>query len=123
MAASSNVRGSVDCRAHLLEGAAAADIGDGLVDVLIARLRLFLEQGRDRHDHSALAIAPLRNIIRNPGLLHLVQRVAGGETLDAGDLLADGIADRHAAGAYRRAIDMNDTGAALCNAATVFCSG
>ena len=33
MALSSRVRGGVDRRAHLLEGAAAADIGDGLVDV------------------------------------------------------------------------------------------
>src|SRR5258708_15735791 len=42
MAASSNVRGGVDRLAHLLEGAAAADIGDGVVDVLVGRLRVFL---------------------------------------------------------------------------------
>src|SRR6202043_2111328 len=46
MAASSSVRGGVDRLAHLLEGATAADIGDGLVDILIGRLRLLLEQGR-----------------------------------------------------------------------------
>src|SRR6202046_3265859 len=46
MAASSNVRGGVDCLTHLLVGAAAADIGDGLVDVLVGGLRLVLEQGR-----------------------------------------------------------------------------
>ena len=32
----------VDRRAHLLEGAAAADVGDGAVDVGVARLRLVL---------------------------------------------------------------------------------
>src|SRR4030088_2040983 len=73
MAASSRVRGGVDCLAHLLGGAATADIGDGLVDVLVGRLRLFLEQGRHRHDHAALAIAALRNVFIDPGLLHLVQ--------------------------------------------------
>ncbi|MEA2822205.1 MAG: isoquinoline 1-oxidoreductase subunit alpha, partial [Bradyrhizobium sp.] len=74
MAASSNARGGVDRLAHLLEGAPAADVGDGLVDVLIGRLRLLLEQGRDRHDHSALAIAALRDVVIDPGLLHPVQR-------------------------------------------------
>src|SRR3984893_3446368 len=62
MAASSNVRGGMDCLTHLLVGAAAADIGDGLVDVLVGGLRLVLEQGRHRHDHAALAIAGLRDV-------------------------------------------------------------
>src|SRR5947208_16773179 len=42
MVGSSSVRGGVDRLAHLLEGAASADIGDGFVDVLIGRLRLLL---------------------------------------------------------------------------------
>src|SRR5262245_23522720 len=42
MASSSGVRGGVDRLAHLLEGAAAADIGDGFVDVLVGRLRLVI---------------------------------------------------------------------------------
>src|SRR3981081_1692722 len=45
MAASSNVRRGVDRLAHLLESAAAADIGDGFVDVLVGRLRFFLGKG------------------------------------------------------------------------------
>src|SRR5258708_4773518 len=123
MAASSNVRGGVDRLAHLLEGAAAADIGDGVVDVLVGRLRVVLEQGPPRHDHAALAIATLRNVGLDPGLLHLVQRPVGGETLDRGDLLAAGFADEHTARAHRHAIDMDGAGAALCNAATVFGAG
>src|ERR1700682_6507214 len=74
MAASSSVRGGMNRLAHLLEGAAAADIGDGVVDVLIGRLRIVLKQGSDRHDHTALAIAALRHVVVDPGLLHLVQR-------------------------------------------------
>src|ERR1700733_10970636 len=66
------VRGGVNCFTRLLEGAATADIGDGLVDILVGRFRLLLEQGRDRHDHAALAIAALRHIVVDPGLLHLV---------------------------------------------------
>src|SRR3954452_681022 len=97
MMAPSRVRSGVDCLADLLEGPASADIGDGLVNVLIGRLRLFREKRCDRHDHAALAIAALRNVVGDPGLLHLVQGAVAGETFDRGDLLADGFADRDAA--------------------------
>src|SRR5216683_3417072 len=123
MAASSNVRGRVDCLAHLLEGAAAANIGDGFVDVLVGRLRLLLEKRCHRHDHAALAIAALRHVVVDPGLLHLVQGAASGETFNGGDLLANGFADLYAARAHRHAIDMDGAGPALCNAATVFGAG
>src|SRR5450631_4380471 len=123
MAASSRVRDGVDRLAHLLEGAATADIGDGLVDVLVGRLRLVLEQGRHRHDHAALAIAALRHVVGDPGLLHLVQGAVRRQAFNGGDLLAGGFADQYAAGAHRHAIDMDGAGAALCNAATVFGAG
>src|SRR6202166_2630552 len=86
MAASSGVRDGVDRLAHLLEGAAAADIGDGFVDVLVGRLRLLLEKRRHRHDHAGLAISALRNLVVDPGFLHLVQCAIGGQSLNGGDL-------------------------------------
>src|ERR1700754_1853710 len=115
MASSSSVCGGVDRLAHLLEGAAAADIGDGFVDVVIARLRLLFQKRCHRHDHAALAIAALRHVAGDPGLLHPVQlAVGGGEALDGGDLLAGSIADRDAAGAHRYAVDVDRAGTALC---------
>src|SRR5665213_3029101 len=123
MAAPSNGRDGGDRLAHLLEGAATADIGDGVIDVSVGRLRIVLEQGGHRHDHAALAIAALRNVVVDPGLLHLVQRAVDGEAFDGGDLLAGGVADLHAAGACRHPVNMNGAGAALCNAATVFGAG
>src|ERR1043166_367974 len=54
MGSSSGVRGGVNRLAHLLEGAAATDIGDGFVDVLVGRLRLFLQEGPPRHDNAGL---------------------------------------------------------------------
>src|SRR5260370_1839441 len=123
MAASSSVRDGVDRLAHLLEGAAAADIGDGFVDVLVGRLRLVLEQGRHRHDHAALAIAALRHVVGDPGLLHLVQGAFARRPLGGGDLFAGGLADRDAAGAHCDAVDMDRAGSALCNAAAGFGSG
>src|SRR6478736_6392545 len=90
MTAPSRVRSGVDCLADLLEGPASADISDGVVDISVGRLRLFLEKRRNRHDHAALAIAALRHIVGDPGLLHLMQRAIAGETLDRRDLLAGG---------------------------------
>src|SRR4029453_12092100 len=123
MAPSSGVRGGVNGFTHLLEGAAAADVGDSLVDVGVSRLGLLPEQGCDRHDHAALAIAALWNVVIDPGLLHVGQYAVDRETLDRGDLLADGFADLHAAGSHRDAIDVNRAGAALGDAAAIFGAG
>src|SRR5882724_12470359 len=49
--------GGVDRLAHLLIGAAAADIGDGAVDIGVSRLRVVLEQRSDRHDHAGRCAA------------------------------------------------------------------
>src|SRR3954447_17276791 len=123
MTSPSSVRSGVNGLANLLEGSASADIGDGLVNVLVGRLRLLLEKRCDRHDHAALAIATLRNVIGHPGLLHLVQCAIGGQAFNGGDLFAGGLRDRDAARAHRDAVDVDRAGPALCNAAPVFGSG
>src|SRR5215831_10890317 len=121
MAASrSRVRRGVNGRAHLLIGAAAADVGDGVVDVGIGGLGLLLEERRHRHDHAALAIAALRHVVIEPGLLHPVQDAVRGKPLDGGDRLAGDRAHRDRAGAHRDPVHMNRAGAALRDAAAVF---
>src|SRR3954469_23812060 len=123
MASSSSVRGGVNGFTHLLEGAAAANVGNGVVDVSVSRLGLLLEQGCDRHDHAALAIAALWNVVIEPGLLHLGQYAVDRESLDRGDLLADRFADLHATGSHRGAIDVTRAGAAWGDAAAIFGAG
>src|ERR1700736_6314447 len=120
MMASSSVRGGVNGLAHLLEGAATAVIRNGFINVLVGRLRLLLEKRCHRHDHSALAIAALRNVVGDPRLLNLMEGAVAGESLDGGDLLANGFTDHHAAGAHRDAVNVDGAGSALCHAATVF---
>src|SRR5262245_3513108 len=88
MASSSCLGRGVDRFAHLLEGAAAADVGDRGVDVRVGRLRLLLQESRDRHDHSRLAVTTLRHVVLDPGLLHLVQLTPAGEHLHGGDPLS-----------------------------------
>src|SRR6266849_4636941 len=115
--------GGVDRLANLLIGAAAADVGDGAVDIGVGRLRVVFEQRGDRHDHPALAIAALRDVVVDPSLLHLVQRAVGGEPLDRRDLPGADRADRHRAGPRRDPVDVDRAGAALGDAAAVFGPG
>src|SRR5205085_1893556 len=58
-----------------------------------------------------------------PGLLYLVQHAVQGEALDGRDRLAGDRAHRDRAGAHRHAVDMDRAGAALRDAAAVFCPG
>src|ERR1043165_259072 len=113
----------MDRFAHLLEGAAAADVRDRGVDVRVGGLGLLLEEGRHRHDHPRLAVAALRHVVLDPGLLHLGELAALGEAFDGRDLLSRGRAHREGAGAHRRAVDMHGARAALRDAAAVFRSG
>src|SRR6266436_2698988 len=115
--------GGVDRLAHLLIGAAAADVGDGAVDIGVARLRVVFEQRGNRHDHPALAIAALRDVVVDPSLLHLVQRAVGGEPLDRRDILGADRTDRHRAGPRRDPVDVDRAGAALGDAAAIFGPG
>src|SRR5438105_15745336 len=106
MAASrSRVRRGMDRRAHLLIGAAAADIGDAGVDIFVRRLRLLIEERCRRHDHAGLAIAALRYLVLDPGLLHLLLRVVLGGSFVRGELLAFNAAYRNRARSYRHSAD------------------
>ena len=61
----------MDGLADALVGAAAADVAaHGVVDVGVGGFR-FLREQRDRgHDLAGLAVAALRNVFLDPGLLH-----------------------------------------------------
>src|SRR5687768_11595978 len=64
--------GAVDGGADARIGAAAADAGHRLVDVLVARMRVAPQQRHRSHDLAALAIAALRHLVIDPRLLHRV---------------------------------------------------
>src|SRR5438309_10743116 len=117
------LRRGVNGLAHLLERPAAADVGDPRVDVGVGRLRLVLEECRHCHDHPGLAIAALGHLEVDPRLLDLVQGGAARQTLDRGDLLALGRADRQHAGADRLAVEVHRAGSAHRDAAAVLGAG
>src|SRR5436309_4118040 len=117
------LRRGVNGLAHLLVRPAAADVGDPRVDVGIGRLRLVLEECRHCHDHPGLAVAALGHLEVDPCLLDLVQGGAARQTLDRGDLLALGRADRQHAGADRLAVEVHRAGSAHRDAAAVLGAG
>src|SRR3984893_19190416 len=83
----------VDRHTNARIGAAAADIGNRRVDIGVARLRIVLEECRYGHDHSALAIPALRDVVGDPSLLYPMQAGACREAFDRRDLASFGWAD------------------------------
>src|SRR5712691_9070069 len=93
------------------------------VDVAIGRAGLGGEQRRRGHDLAGLAIAALRHLQIDPGLLNF--SAGGGCTngLDRRDALAGDCRDRRDARAHRLAIDMDRASAAQSEAATELRAG
>src|SRR6266850_4732458 len=109
--------GQVHRRPDPLIGAATADVRHRVVDLLVGRLRLLLQQRRRGHDLPGLAIAALRDVERRPRLLHGM-RARGRQALDRHDLVGRLHApDRHDARAHQLAVDVHGAGAALGDAA------
>src|SRR5258707_3062333 len=75
----------MDRFADALIGPASTDVGDGSGDVAVGRTRRLGEQGGGRHDHAALAVAALRHLLGDPGLLERVRAIAR-QALDGRDL-------------------------------------
>src|SRR5262245_60748960 len=102
---------------------APADIGHGVVDVLVGRRGVSRQQGRGGHDLPGLAIATLWHVQCRPGLLHRV-RTGRRQTFDRDDLVGGFHApDGDRAGARERAVDVHRAGAALRDAAAVLGAG
>src|SRR5260221_534125 len=95
-----------------LVGAAAADVRHRRVDLSVGRLWFLAEQCGRGHDLARLAVAALRHVLGDPGLLHPVRRV-GAEAFDRRDAAGTDRGDRHDAGANRLAVDVYGAGAAL----------
>ena len=104
-------------------GAAAADVGDCAGELLIGGMRICREEGAHRHDHARLAVATLRDLMIDPGLLNGAERAVCGEAFDGGDLRVGDRADGNAAASHGFAIHMNSTSAAGRDAAAVLCAG
>src|SRR6266404_888654 len=88
-------RRALDSLADARIGSAATDVSRHRgVDVGVARLRHGGEQRRGGHDLPGLAIAALRHVQLDPGLLNLLAGRRGANGLDRGDALPGHGGDR-----------------------------
>jgi hypothetical protein len=113
----------VDRFSDSLIGPAPAKIaGQGGVDIGVAWVRRFGEEGGGGHDLAGLAISALRRVQIDPGLLQGVElTVRTGEAFDRRDFFAVQIADRRLAGPHgASSLDQNGASAALSDAAAIF---
>src|SRR6185503_11417021 len=111
--------GHVHRRADPLIGAAPADVGHRVVDVLVGRLRLLRQERGRCHDLPGLAVPALRHVDGRPRFLDRV-RAIGRQAFDR-DYLVGGlhVAHRQGAGAHDLAVEVHGAGAALRDAASV----
>src|SRR5262245_14577146 len=87
------------------------------LDLRVAWVLVLRKQRRRGHDLSRLAIAALRNLLRDPGLLDRMIAIPG-ETFDSDDRLARSLRYLGAARTHRLAVQMNRACAAERGAAT-----
>src|ERR1700734_230963 len=123
MASRSLLGGPLDGAEDARIGAAAADIAVHVADdVVAARILIGRKQRRGLHDLPGLAIAALRHLQVEPGLLQRMVAI-GRQALDGGDAFARHHGDRRLARAHRLAVEMHRAGAAHAGAAAVFRAG
>ena len=116
-------RGEMDRAADGLIGPAAADVvAHGFVDIGVGGVGGLRQQRGRRHDLPRLAVAALRDVLLDPGLLDRVAAV-GGEAFDGGDGLAGDVRNRRDAGADRLAVEVDGAGAAERHAAAELGAG
>src|ERR1035438_3885170 len=115
--------GAVHRFANPFIGPAATEVAvHRLRDLIVRRVRRLRQQRCGGHDLSRLAVAALRNLFRNPGLLQHVQAISS-KAFNCEHAFARDLRYRSRAGANRVAIDVNRAGAAQSRAASEFRSG
>src|SRR6266481_3060283 len=82
----------------VVAGAAAEVPGQHLADLLARRRGLLAEERAGAHDDPGGAVAALKPVLGPEGLLHRMQAIGGGDTLDGGDAPAVGLGGQHEAG-------------------------
>src|SRR5260221_1597757 len=100
-----------------MRAAAAFEAGEPGTDLGIARMRIVGEERGRRHDPAIDAVAALRHLLVDPGLLELMRLLRRAEPGERRDLAAGRRRDPGDAGADGAAVEMHGAGAALREAA------
>lgn len=98
--------------------ATADDVRQGLLNLLVCCLGIFVEQRLGGEDHAAQAEAALRGSFIDKRLLNGMRLFGSSQAFESGDFLLLNGADGSYAGADGLALDEYRTGSALAQAAT-----
>ncbi len=96
----------------MVAGATAEVAFESFTDFGFGRVRYLIEEGDRCHHHARGAVAALQRMAVHEGLLHGVQFLAVGETLDGGDALPVGLDGEHGAGLDGLAVQVERAGTA-----------
>jgi hypothetical protein len=111
----------VDCFTDPDVCAASADVArHGLIYLSVGRLRIGSKQGRRRHYLSRLTVAALNDFLLEPGGLDFRPDFRFADAFDRRDFLAINHVHRRLTRSDSHTVNVDSTGAALGNAASVF---
>ena len=94
-------------------GAAAEVAGDGLADLVLARVLVALQQRVAGHHHAGRAVAALQPVLLQEALLDRVELAVLLQPLDGHDLAAVGLHGQHGARLHGHAVEQHRAGAAV----------
>src|ERR1700686_3242318 len=100
-----------------VRAAAAEVVGERLLDLVLGRMLVLREQDGGLHDHAVDAVAALRGLLVDEGLLKGVRLFRRAQAFERHHLLSLRLRSRIDAGPDRFAVDVHGAGAALGQAA------
>ena len=103
-----------------MRAAAAQIIAQRFQHLVLGRVWRALQQRLGRDDHAVEAIAALRGLLVDEGLLHGIGVLARAEAFERHNVAAGAALDRDHAGARRDAVDQHGAGAAFAEPAAIF---
>ena len=113
----------MDRVAHSRIGSATANrVRHGVIDLLVARVWISLQQCACSHDHASLAVTTLRNFFSQPRALTRMTAV-GRESFDGGEIAPGRGRARDLARSDRLAVLQHRAGTANTHAAAKLCAG
>jgi len=104
-------------------GAAAQVSGETFADVGFRGMRVALEKIYGGESHAGSAYAALRSAVREERLLHGMQSLSAGDSLNRANRCPVGLQRGNQAAVHQRTVKFNRASAALAFAAAFFCAG
>jgi hypothetical protein len=95
-------------------------ISEGILDVLVARIAIAIQQGFGGHDHAVRAVAALGGLLVDESSLQRMRLLQRAQSLESGDRISPDVSERDGARPGELSADQRGTSTALAEAAAEF---